>query len=85
MQAAYHLGNRHVALELRPQELRLPEDPVLAELLARRGLALERRCEPFLPEGGAYADPGDGHSHSHSHSHSHGPAHGDGAGAGDHR
>lgn len=81
LQAAYHLGNRHVALELRPQELRLPEDPVLAELLARRGLALERRCEPFLPEGGAYADPGDGHSHSHSH----GPAHGDGAGAGDHR
>jgi urease accessory protein len=67
LQAAYHLGNRHVALELRPQELRLPEDPVLAELLVRRGLALERRCEPFLPEGGAYADPGHGHSHGHAH------------------
>jgi urease accessory protein len=85
LQAAYHLGNRHVALELRPQELRLPEDPVLAELLARRGLALERRCEPFLPEGGAYADPGHGHSNSHSHGHVHGDGAGAEAGEGAHR
>ncbi len=81
LQAAYHLGNRHVVLELRPQELRLPEDPVLAELLARRGLVLERRCEPFLPEAGAYAGSGSGHSHSHGH----GDAAGEGAGAGAHR
>jgi urease accessory protein len=67
LQAAYHLGNRHVALELREGELRLMEDPVLADLLAHRGLVVERRLEPFLPEGGAYAGAGPGHPHSHHH------------------
>jgi urease accessory protein len=62
LQAAYHLGNRHVALELREHELRLIEDPVLADLLVRRGLMVERRQEPFLPEGGAYA----GADHDHA-------------------
>ncbi len=69
LQAAYHLGNRHVALELRPGELRLMEDPVLADLLAHRGLVVERRQEPFLPEGGAYAGAGPGPAHSHHHHH----------------
>jgi urease accessory protein len=87
LRAAYHLGNRHVALELRPGELRLLEDPVLADLLVHRGLVVERRQEPFLPEGGAYATAhshshgdrqhhshGDGqiHSHGHHHHHDHG-------------
>jgi len=62
LQAAYHLGNRHVALELGPGELRLLWDPVLADLLARRGLTLERLEAPFLPEPGAYAGE---HSHAH--------------------
>ena len=61
LRAAYHLGNRHVALELLEGELRLLDDPVLADLLRRRGLALERRRLPFLPEPGAYA----GHPHHH--------------------
>ena len=90
LQAAYHLGNRHVALEMRPMELRLLWDPVLAYLLEHRGLQLERREEPFLPEPGAYA-AGHGHGASHGHdgpshgAHSHGasPSHGpDGAGHG---
>ena len=54
LQAAYHLGNRHVALEVRSTELRLLEDPVLADLLARRGLLVDRLQEPFRPEAGAY-------------------------------
>jgi urease accessory protein len=62
MRAAYHLGNRHVALELRTDSLRLLDDPVLAHLLAHRGLQVERCLEPFLPEGGAYGVP---HAHSH--------------------
>ncbi|MEB3167256.1 MAG: urease accessory protein UreE [Synechococcaceae cyanobacterium] len=70
LQAAYHLGNRHVALELRERELRLSEDPVLADLLSRRGLLVEQRHEPFLPEAGAYA--GIDHSHSRAAGHSHG-------------
>lgn len=63
LQAAYHLGNRHVALEVRQQELRLLDDPVLADLLLRRGLRLERLEAPFLPEPGAYAE---GHGHQPS-------------------
>ncbi len=70
LRAAYHLGNRHVALEVRSGELRLLNDPVLADLLIQRGLKLERRHEPFQPEGGAYA-AGHGHGHSHSEGHSH--------------
>jgi urease accessory protein len=66
LRAAYHLGNRHVALEVRLEELRLLDDPVLA----RRGLLLERCQAPFLPEGGAYA--GDhGHHHHDHHDHHH--------------
>ena len=67
LQAAYHLGNRHVALELHPEELRLLDDAVLAAMLEARGLVLSRCREPFAPEGGAY---GEAHHHSHSHSHS---------------
>ncbi len=70
LRAAYHLGNRHVALEVRQGELRLLDDPVLADLLRRRGLTLARRCLPFLPEPGAYA--GHDHSHDNSHGHHHG-------------
>jgi urease accessory protein len=63
LQAAYHLGNRHVAMEIHTNELRLLRDSVLAQMLAHRGLAVEAMVAPFYPEGGAY-----GHSHSHSHS-----------------
>jgi urease accessory protein len=60
--AAYHLGNRHVALELHDQELLLLDDSVLAAMLKRRGLVVTPCRRAFLPEGGAYA----GHSHRHS-------------------
>jgi len=61
LQAAYHLGNRHVAMEIHAGELRLPHDPVLAHLLEHRGLSLEAIEAPFHPESGAYG----GHSHDH--------------------
>ena len=63
LRAVYHLGNRHVALQLRPRELRLLADPVLADLLERLGLQLESRLEPFLPEAGAYASGQHQHGH----------------------
>ena len=54
LQAAYHLGNRHVALDLQPDRLLLLDDPVLASMLVGRGLRV-RCCEQaFRPEGGAY-------------------------------
>ena len=71
LQAAYHLGNRHVWLELRPRELRLLEDGVLEELIRQRGLLVEHRLEPFLPEPGAYATASESHNHSHAHSGDH--------------
>ncbi|WP_216900670.1 urease accessory protein UreE [Synechococcus sp. CCY 9618] len=67
LRAAYHLGNRHVALQVGEDGLRLLEDPVLEALLQQLpGLRLERRLEPFLPEAGAY-----GGSHSQGHDHGH--------------
>jgi urease accessory protein len=83
LQAAYHLGNRHVAMELHPGELRILEDSVLADLLRQRGLAVELVLAPFEPEAGAYAgghSPSSGHAHSHGHGHEkgHGHSHGDG-------
>ena len=54
LEAAYHLGNRHVALELHERELLLLDDSVLATMLNGRGLKLTRCCGPFRPEGGAY-------------------------------
>jgi urease accessory protein len=58
LQAAYHLGNRHVPLEITPTYLRLSPDPVLRDLLHHRGLQVVEEIQPFQPEAGAY-----GHSH----------------------
>lgn len=57
--AAYHLGNRHVALELGSGYLRLSPDSVLADMLNQLGLKIVEEIAPFQPEAGAYA----GHVH----------------------
>lgn len=75
LQAAYHLGNRHVSLELRAGELRLLEDGVLEELMRQRGLLIEGQVAPFLPEPGAYATVGQHHDHSHGQSHNYSQSH----------
>ena len=62
MKASYHLGNRHVDLELYSHELFLLEDPVLHEMLNTRGLHVEKVKRIFSPELGAYYL-----SHRHSH------------------
>ncbi len=64
--ASYHLGNRHVALEIGPDWVRYSHDHVLDDML--RGFGLEVRIEerPFEPEGGAYVSASH-HAHSHSH------------------
>ena len=68
--AAYHLGNRHVPLEVRAGALVLEPDHVLAELLARMGLVVTATRAPFEPEAGAY-DVSNGAAHDHRH-HDHG-------------
>ena len=54
LRAAYHLGNRHVPLEVKSTYLRLSPDVVLEEMLHHLGLELVAETAPFEPEGGAY-------------------------------
>jgi urease accessory protein len=61
LRAAYHLGNRHVPLEVTPNYLRLSPDPVLEDLLHHMGLHVQPETAPFQPETGAYST----HSHGH--------------------
>ncbi len=78
LRAAYHLGNRHVQLELRPDRLLLEPDHVLADMLRQRHLIVNDTIEAFEPEAGAYAAGGHGHGHAHAHAdapaHAHAPA-----------
>jgi urease accessory protein len=64
LRAAYHLGNRHVALELKPDHLKLEPDHVLAQMLRAMHLEVSEELAAFEPEAGAYA--GGGH-HGHDH------------------
>ena len=73
--AAYHLGNRHIALQIGAGWLRYSHDHVLDEMLQGLGLKVTVEQAPFEPEAGAYhadAQAGDGHGHSHGHHHTHG-------------
>lgn len=54
LKAAYHLGNRHVPLEIGADYLRLAPDHVLAEMLQHLGVDIHRDTAPFFPEEGAY-------------------------------
>jgi urease accessory protein len=74
MRAAYHLGNRHVAIELRPDHLKIEPDHVLADMLRSMHLTVREASEAFEPEGGAYGAHG-GHGHHHVHDHSHDDGH----------
>ena len=65
--AAYHLGNRHVAIELKPDHLKIEPDHVLAEMLRSMHLIVNEVEEAFEPEGGAYSAGGHGHAHAGGH------------------
>ena len=54
LKAAYHLGNRHVEIELHDKELYLLNDVVMQKMLERRGFLIESFKRPFFPEIGAY-------------------------------
>ena len=70
--AAYHLGNRHVPIELKPDHLKIEPDHVLADMLRAMHLIVNEVEEAFEPEGGAYAASGaGGHSHDRAHNHNH--------------
>ena len=76
MRAAYHLGNRHVPIELQPDCLLIEPDHVLADMLRSMHMTVVAAELPFEPEGGAYGGhvTHDGHSH-HGHQHAQGHVH----------
>jgi len=80
LRAAYHLGNRHVMLQIAQGSLAYQHDHVLDGMVRGLGLAVDSVIAPFHPEAGAYHlhAAASGHSHSqgghhqaHDHSHSH--------------
>lgn len=66
LRIAYHLGNRHVPLQVEPTWLRYAHDHVLDDMVRLLGGHVVVDEQPLHPESGAY---GGGHSHSHSHDH----------------
>ena len=65
--AAYHLGNRHVAIQVGEGWLRIVADPVLERMLEGLGARLRTLDAPFEPEAGAY-----GAHHRHDNESGHG-------------
>ena len=68
--AAYHLGNRHVAVQVAGDSLRLQPDHVLRQMLVGLGLVVGDIEAPFEPEAGAYS-----HGHQHDTMHGKGKIH----------
>lgn len=67
---AWHLGNRHLPVEIRGGMVRLRWDHVIVDMLQGLGAEVTALDAPFSPESGAYAGDG-GHHHGHSHHHDH--------------
>jgi urease accessory protein len=80
VRAAYHLGSRHVPLEVQPDRLLLAPDATLADLLRGQHLIVTETTSAFDPEheatgAGAHADHAHEHAHGHAHDHDHGHDH----------
>jgi urease accessory protein len=74
IRAAYHLGNRHVPIELKPDHLKIEPDHVLVDMLRTMHLTVTAVDEAFEPENGAYATGGHAeHAHAPTQVHVHGP------------
>ena len=69
--ACYHLGNRHVPLQIENETLSYLHDHVLDDMLKQLGLDVSTTQAPFEPESGAYGGNGSHHPHEHQHSHEH--------------
>lgn len=73
--AAYHLGNRHVPLQIEPGRLSYEHDHVLDHLMHELGLHAQVVERPFEPEPGGYSGGGhhqhehEPHGHDHDHDH----------------
>ena len=63
---AWHLGNRHLPVQLLGDRIRIRADHVIQDMVEGLGAHVEAIEAPFDPEAGAYA-PGGGHHHEHEH------------------
>jgi urease accessory protein len=70
---AWHLGNRHLPVELRGDRIRIRADHVIAEMVKGLGGHVEEIEAPFDPEGGAYAPAAGHHHHGDDDRHGHEP------------
>jgi urease accessory protein len=66
---AWHLGNRHLPVQLLGDRIRIRADHVIEDMVEGLGGHVDRIKAPFDPEAGAYA--GGGHHHHHQHHHHH--------------
>lgn len=73
--AAYHLGNRHIPLQIEKDLLRYQHDHVLDDMLKQMGFDIVVEDAPFEPEAGAYQQAVHSHNHAHSHDHTHSHSH----------
>ena len=72
---AWHIGNRHIDVQIVGDRLRIQRDHVIEDMLCGLGARLTPLEAPFDPEHGAYDRQGhshDHHGHSHGHDHDHG-------------
>jgi urease accessory protein len=69
--AAYHLGNRHVPVQIGAGWVAYEHDHVLDGMVRALGLAVEARRQPFEPEAGGYRHDNNNHHHDHRHHHHH--------------
>jgi urease accessory protein len=61
---AWHLGNRHLPVQLAGDHLLIRADPVIADMLRGLGATLQEVQQPFMPEAGAYGPGTHGHGHA---------------------
>jgi urease accessory protein len=67
MRAAYHLGNRHIPIEVQAKCLHIELDHVLEQMILKMGLIVEHVHCAFEPESGAYGEHNSGHANGHKH------------------
>jgi urease accessory protein len=68
---AWHLGNRHLPVQLLDDRIRIRADHVIGAMVRGLGGQLDRVQAPFDPEAGAYAGDGQQHDHHDDDDHSH--------------
>lgn len=76
-QFAWHIGNRHLPVQIEGKRLLVLRDHVMRDMLSGLGAVVRDVVEPFQPVAGAYAGHAHAHDHGHRHDHDHHHGHGE--------